>query len=311
MNKITVIMPFFNAESHILRGVGSALDQSFDNIELIVVNDGSTDRSLELLHQINDHRINIINQPKRGVSVARNRGLQEASGEYIAFLDTDDTWHPNCLEILNDTLNSHPSAVLVYCGWQNVGLSGGAGKPYVPPDYEKEVKLEHLLRSCPWPIHAALARRRAIESAGKFDEHLTNSEDYKLWLRVASFNRIVRVPEVLAFYHFHEGFQASKNRAKAAIGHRRVQKQFIKEYPEIERQLGAQLIRHLTNGILLRSGYECYWKRDLEEARKIFRLVIRTGYGSLKDWKYMLPSLLPFSVHRYLIHLLERDPVMD
>lgn len=296
-------MPCFNAGAHIRRGVSSALAQTIAGIELIVVNDGSTDESLQILKTIKDPRLKIINQPNRGVSAARNRGIEEARGDCIAFLDTDDTWHPTCLEKLYSALESCSTAALSYCGWQNLGLPGGRGKPYVPPDYEHSDKIAHLLLTCPWPIHAALTRRKVIVKAGGFDERFSNSEDYRLWLHIATCHQIVLVPEVLAYYHFHEGPQASKNKAKAARDNWLVKKEFLRKNPEVVKKLGTKRVRQLTNGMLLRRGYECYWARDLTNARRIFCLVLRTGYGNWNDWKYMLPALLPLSLHRTLIRL--------
>jgi glycosyltransferase involved in cell wall biosynthesis len=305
-DKISVIMPCFNAEAFISMSIRSVLEQTFKNIDLIVINDGSTDRSLQVISGFHDTRLKIVNQYNRGVCAARNRGLAEATGDYIAFLDADDTWRPDCLEKLYNALQSMSDAVVAYCGWQNVGLPGGRGKPYVPPDYEEKNKMEHLIRNCPWPIHAALTRRSAIESAGRFDERLSNAEDYKLWLQIASFSTIVRVPKVLAFYHFHEGQQASKNSAKAAYQQWMVQNDFIQQNPEIVKRVGNKKIRQLIHGELLKKGYICYWERDLKAAREIFRIVMKQGYGRVKDWKYMLPSLLPVSWHNLLIQLFER-----
>lgn len=300
-------MPCFNAAAHIRRGVSSALAQTMADIELIVVNDGSTDESLQILKTIKDPRLKIINQLNRGVSAARNRGIKEARGNYIAFLDADDTWDPICLEKLYSALEFYPTAALAYCGWQNLGLPGGRGKPYVPPDYESSTKLEMLLRTCPWPIHAALTRRKFIVKAGGFDERFSNAEDYKMWLGIASRFELVRVPEVLAYYHFHEGPQATKNKAKAAKDNWSVKKEFLRNHPEIVKKIGRNRIRQLTIGMLLERGYECYWTRDLDNARRIFHIVMRTGYGNFRDWMYMLPSLLPMSLHRSLICLSDRN----
>jgi glycosyltransferase involved in cell wall biosynthesis len=305
--KISIIMPCYNAEAHLPKSVASALTQTYEDIELIVVDDGSADRSLEILREIGDPRLRIISQTNKGVSSARNRGLGQARGCYIAFLDADDTWHPHFLEALYKRLHSEPEAALAYCGWQNVGLSGGPGNPYIPPDYEKEGKVDHLLRTCPWPIHAVLTLRNAVENAGGFDERLAHAEDYKLWLRVALFNKIVRVDKVLAFYHFHGKQQATRNRSQSARDHWLVQQEFLREHPEIFQQLGSYRVRQLTYGELLRRGYISYWERDLETARQIFRIVMKSGYGTPRDWKYMLPALLPLSLHHALIRIMERS----
>jgi len=301
MEKISVIMPCYNAEAHLERGLKSVLGQSHSNIELIAVDDGSTDSTAGMLKAVKDRRVRVITQKNRGVCAARNRGLKEATGALIAFLDSDDTWDRNCLEKLFGGLERDTDAVLSYCGWQNVGLEGGKGRPYVPPDYEREDKDLQMLSSCPWPIHAALTRRDAIEAAGGFDERFTNAEDYGLWLKVALSGRLKLVPEVLAFYHFHSGAQATGNRARAARENWLVQREFLEARPDVAGRLGRALVRKLTDGEMLKRGYVCYWDGDLESAREIFRAVMKNGYGSLRDWKYMLPSILPLNVHRLML----------
>ena len=299
-------MPCFNAAGHISESVGSVLGQSYEAIELIVVNDDSTDHSLQVLEGIRDYRLVIISQPHSGVCVARNRGLAEATGDYVAFLDADDTWRPDCLEKLHSVLQKSPDAALAYCGWQNVGLPGGRGQPFIPADYEQPAKVEILLGGNRWPIHAALTRREAVIEAGGFDERFRISEDYHLWLRIATRHPIVRVPEVLAYYHFHEGTQATKDRVRGAFDHWQVQREFLRERPDIASRLGNRRIRELTHGELLRRGYICYWNRDLESARTIFRRVMKTGYGTVTDWKYMLPALLPLPLNRLLIQFFSK-----
>ena len=298
---ISVIMPCFNAERHIGRGAASALGQTYGDIELIVVDDGSTDGSAAVLERLQDPRLVAVRQEHRGVSAARNAGLTRAVGRYIAFLDADDTWDSRFLEKMVRALETAPRAVLAYCGWQNVGLSGGMGKPHIPPEREGERKIESLLAGCPWPIHAALTRREAVAAAGGFDERVAIAEDYGLWLRVAAFNPIVRVPEVLAYYNFHGGAQATKNRAKALRHQWLAQQQFLKEHLEIVLKLGESRVRELTTGSLLRHGYDLYWHRDLHWAQEIFRMVIRTGHWQFRDLRYLLPALMPFVLYQRLV----------
>jgi len=301
-------MPCFNAEAHIATGVMTALQQTLSDIELIVIDDGSTDRSAEILKSIIDSRLTVIRQENKGVLAARNAGLAAASGDYIAFLDADDTWRPDCLEKLHGAFVEHPECVLVYCGWQNVGLPGNRGNPFIPPNYEVENKAELILEGCRWPIHAALTRREAIITAGSFDPTFPTAEDYWLWLRIAITSPIARVPEVLAFYH-HHGQQRStaKNLYQKALNRWQIRNEFLKRHPEISRQIGSKKVRKIIHGDLLAWGYKCYWAHELTAARKIFRLVMKHGYGSLRDWKYMLPALLPVSLHETLLHQLGRD----
>jgi len=303
---ITVVMPCFNAERLLARAIASVFNQSFSDLELIVVNDGSTDASAEILNSITDQRLVLIHQENSGVCRARNNALSIAKGQFIAFLDADDYWDTECLSKLYQAFATDSEAVLSYCGWQNVGLPGGTGEPFVPPNYETPTKQADLFENCLWPIHATLTRRFAIEEAGGFDERILTSEDFLLWLKIGSEHRVVLVPEVLAYYQHHDGPQASDNIANTAINHWLAQQLFIQENSHFSTTLGKAELKRLMHGELLRRGYDCYWKRDLRAARTIFKRVMKSHYGAVRDWKYMLPSLLPYSWHLKLIEKLER-----
>ena len=302
---ISIIMPCFNAARHLHTSIGSVRAQTFTGWELIIIDDGSTDETPKLLTgaAAGDSRIQVTRQANRGVSAARNVGIHAARGEFIAFLDADDTWAPRFLNTLLAALRSHAECVLAYCGWQNLGLRGPRGQPFIPPNYENAEKRDKLFAGCRWPIHAALTRRSAIIEVGGFDADLKNAEDYALWLELAGTRPIVLVPEVLAFYHFHDGPQASGNRASGALHHLAAQKKYLQRHPEHAAAMGRAHVRKLLYGGMMRSGFDCYWRRDLAAARTIFRRVMRAGYGSRRAWLYMLPSLLPLRLHAGLITL--------
>lgn len=300
---VSIVMPCHNAAAHLPESVGSVQAQTFGGWELIAVDDGSYDGTLAWLQAQTDPRIHVRSQSNQGVSAARNAGLSVARGRYLAFLDADDTWAPGFLEKMLAALDARPDAVLAYCGWQRTGLAGDRGLPFVPLDYENAAKAETLFSGCRWPIHAALARREAVRAAGGFDATLKNAEDYALWLRVGTAAPIVQVPEVLAFYHFHGGTQASSNRGRAALHHLQAQQRYLAEHPNFEASLGRKRARRLMLGELLDRGYACYWQGDLAAARQIFRAVMKHGHGTLADWRRMLPAWLPESWHRRLLGL--------
>ena len=112
--KISIVIPLYNKSNAISKTITSALQQTFTNFELIIVNDGSTDNSLDIVNSINDDRIKIYNTKNKGVSAARNFGIAKSSSNYIAFLDADDIWLPNHLDNLNTLLNNYPDCGL-YC----------------------------------------------------------------------------------------------------------------------------------------------------------------------------------------------------
>ena len=304
---VSIVMPCFNARAHLPVSVGSVLNQTFADWELIAVDDGSTDDTRSWLEAQDDPRISVLHQRNCGVSAARNAGLAHARGDLIAFLDADDTWEPSFLAEMHAALVDRPDVVLAYCGWQNLGLAGGRGQPFVPPDYETPDKEVALFTSCRWPIHAALVRRAAVLAAGGFDTTLKNAEDYALWLRVGTTAAIVRVPKVLAYYHFHDGTQASSQAARAALHHLQAELRYLNERPQFAAALGARRVRELTLGRLLARGYERYWKRDLRTARPIFKAVMLRGYGTVRDWLHMLPAWLPERLHRALLSIQDRS----
>lgn len=305
---VSIIMPCYNAAAHLARSVGSVQAQTFDDWELVAIDDGSGDDTAARLAAMaaDDPRIRVFTQPNGGVSRARNRGLSEARGRCIAFLDADDDWHPDFLARMTGALQAEPDAVLAYCGWQNIGLSGGRAQPFVPPDYETPDKREKLFAGCRWPIHATLTRREAVTAAGGFDTALKNAEDYAMWLRIAGRAPITRVAEVLAFYHFHSGTQASSAHARAALDFADAQLDYLADHPDFTATLGADRIRQMVFGTLLTRGNECFWKRNLKDARLIFRRVMAARYGGATDWLRMLPALLPERAYGRLIGALDR-----
>ncbi|MEZ0174977.1 MAG: glycosyltransferase family 2 protein [Candidatus Reddybacter sp.] len=299
---ISIIMPCYNRESTVAKSIDSVIEQTFTDWELLVVDDGSSDNSREVVLNYDDPRIILHAQKNTGVCGARNAGLKLAAGDMVAFLDADDTWATDCLAKLYHAL-SGSDASLAYCGWQNIGLPGGQGEPFIPPNYETPEKLELLFKNCRWPIHACLSDKTAIIEAGMFNETIQTSEDFLLWLNIAMLNKIICVPEVLAHYHFHDGHQATADKARLAINHYHTQQLFLTQHPNCKTLPVDARLKNIMQSELLKKGYECYWKRDLHSARAIFRQVMKNRYGNFRDWKYMLPSLLPYSFHRRLLCL--------
>ncbi len=302
---ISIIMPCHNAASYLEEAVASVMAQTFSAWELIVVDDGSTDRSREILQslQTKDKRIQILRQHNQGPYPARNLGLKHARGQFVAFLDADDWWDKDFLAKMHRALEES-EADLAYCGWQNVGLPGRSGEPYVPPDYELEDKAERFLHAAaPWPIHAALVRRRVIDEVGGFDLTLPTCMDYDLWLRIGVARPIRLVPEVLAFYRHHASGQITSTQWRQARNSWLVKRKFIREHPELIRHLDRTRLRELVDGGLLQRGYENFWRRDLVSARRIFRMSLLAGGWRFRDLKYLLPALLPESWYIRLVTL--------
>jgi len=308
---ISVIMPCYNAAPYLEEAVRSVMGQTFPDVELLIIDDGSTDASIEIAERLRDEhpgRIRLFRQANRGPYVARNLGLEHVRGEFVAFLDADDWWTPDCLEKLHAALVSS-NATLAYCGWQNVGATDRSNAPYVPPDYEAGDKAAMFLRAAaPWPIHAALTRGTALRTAGGFDTDWSSCMDYDLWLRIGVAGRIVLVPEAMAFYRHKVGGQITSRQWVQAENSWRVKKKFIATHPKQVAHLGADQLRELTDGAYLQRGLQAYWRRDLTTAWHVFRRALRNGGWKPADLKYLLPALLPETLYSMLIATIDGRP---
>lgn len=306
---ITVVMPCYNARPFVEEAVRSALEQNYRPVQLIVIDDGSTDGSREILARLAIEytgRMTVFHQDNEGPYPARNQGLRHANGELVAFLDADDYWEEDCLAKLYQALRAD-QADLSYCGWQNVGTGGPGTEAHVPPEYERLDTVSLFLRGSPWPIHAALLRRRVLDLVGGFSTRMFSSMDYDLWLRILEVTRkFVRVPEVLAYYRWHELGQISSVKFRQALDAWQVRWDFVRRNPGLVAHLAPGEVRELVDGALLRDGYAAYWKRDLISAQRLFRKAMQRGYWQLRDAKYVLPSLLPVGLYRRLIESADR-----
>jgi len=299
--QISVVMPCYNAASFLREAVTSVLGQSLQELELLVVDDGSTDDSPRILEELAraDARLRLLRQENAGPSPARNRGIEAARAPWLAFLDADDWWDPDCLAKLLHAA-THARAQLAYCGWQNVGLAGGPGEPWLPPDHSAADLELVCFRSCPWPIHALIVARQKITEAGGFDVTLRSCEDFDLWLRIARTLRVVRVPEVMAFYRHHGNGQLTGQSLDMVLGHLRVQEQYLASQPEFTHRIGATRIRELTLGRIREQAYVHYWARRSHIARPLFRVLLDRGALHWRDLRPALLACLPGAWLKYL-----------
>lgn len=307
--RISVIMPCYNASPFVEEAVGSVMNQTYPDVELVVVDDGSTDGSVEILQQLEQRygpRLLVLHQYRLGPYPARNLGLAHCSGRSVAFLDADDYWSPDILEKLAATMDAN-GADIVYCGWQNVGEGWAESKPIIPPDFSVSDRVAEFLRACPWPIQAVLVRREAIGATKGFSERCFSAMDYDLWLRLCTQPcKFARVPEVLAYYRWHEKKLALKSRWKQVLDALQVRREFVAQFPSFVSHLPEVRVKELSDGFLLSEAFRFYWQRNLYDAQMLFRCAIVKGLWTAADLKYLLPALLPGIVFRSLVRLSDR-----
>lgn len=206
---VTVIIPTYNRAHLLSRALDSVLAQTFEDFEVLVVDDGSTDDTAALMAEYvaRDERVRYLVQPRNaGVSAARNRGLREARGAYIAFLDSDDEWLPTKLERQVDRFEVLPEDVgLVYGGVENVGADGE--RTVHTPEHRGDLFQTLLRKNVIHGTSGVMLRRAAAVRAGFFDEEIPAIEDWEYWLRVLPHFDVDFVAEPLTRYHDPHGVE--------------------------------------------------------------------------------------------------------
>ena len=210
MPTISVVVPAYNGERTILETIKSIQQQTFSDFELIVINDGSTDRTLEPLATVEDPRLKVFSYENGGLPVARNRGIARSTGEFITFIDADDLWTPDKLELQLAALQQHPEAGVAY-SWTLVMDEKGEGfYPGKSVSFEGNVYPQLLLSNFIASGSNVMLRREAIASVGEFDPTLRSCEDWDYWLRVAARWSFVVVPKHQILYRQSSGAMSSK-----------------------------------------------------------------------------------------------------
>ena len=206
----SVIITTYNRAHLVTKSIESVLSQTFKEYEIIVVDDGSTDGTKGLLEERYAGKIIYIGKKKNeGLSAARNTGIEASKGKYIAFLDDDDLWLPEKLELQVNLMQKKPFLGLVYCGYYGVNKTGGVLRE-VKPTKRGKIFDDILLSNCLGPPSASLVKKEVFAKAGYFDENLSSSEDWDMWLRVSKLYEIDFVNRPLVKYRIH-GYSMSKN----------------------------------------------------------------------------------------------------
>mgnify|MGYP006290751083 CR=1 FL=1 len=211
---VTVIMPAYNCEQYIGDALRSVLSQSYQNLEIIVIDDGSTDRSAEIVAGLPDDRISLIQQSNAGSAAARNRGLAAATGELLAFIDGDDLWHPRKIELQTQFLSSQAEYGLVYNAWRVIDESTAyPSSALFPPisvtaisvvEEESGWLYETLLTdSCVIHTSATMIRASVAEQIGGFRENLLRGQDYDYWLRICRHTKAAKLSAELSCYRLN------------------------------------------------------------------------------------------------------------
>ncbi|MFC5465583.1 glycosyltransferase family 2 protein [Lederbergia graminis] len=235
--KISVIIPTFNREKLIMKAIESLTNQTYKNFEIIVVDDFSNDNTQNLLE--NDVRIKYIRHDEnKGAAEARNTGIKASSGEFIAFLDSDDEWLPTKLERQLKVFENNSNTGVVYTGFRSILKDKDERE--VLPQKKGNIYIELLKGNCVGTTSTVMVRTDLLKKVGGFDTELLSCQDWDLWIRLANITEFDFVSEALVLFNQHEGARISSNVSSVVKGHI----DFYNKYISIIKKLKKSESRH-------------------------------------------------------------------
>jgi tetratricopeptide (TPR) repeat protein len=263
MSRVSVIIPAYNQGCYLVSAIESVLAQTYQDFEIVVVDDGSTDNTAEVAQRYSDPRVRYVYQENRGLSAARNTGIRHSAGEFLSFLDSDDLFLPEKLELLTAVLDDRSDVGFVAGQAQPIDEQGKpTGKLFATPLPENG---RELLNGNPLHVGSVLLRREWQERVGFFDESLRSYEDWDMWLRLARAGcRMSWVARPVSLYRFHRA-QMTRDGSQMTVATFAVLDKLFNDpgLPTSWRDMHASAYSHAH----LRAAAQAYRTRDFEQAK--------------------------------------------
>lgn len=289
MPAVSVIVPTYNYARFIRDCLDSIFSQTFKDLEVIVVDDGSTDNTEEVLEKYRGD-IHYIHQENKGLPAARNRGIRSAQGEFLAFLDSDDLWLPGKLEEQIRVLRKDTDMGIVFSDASAFSEEGVIQESILK---EEDICIgqcfQRLFMGNYLVMPTVVIRKKCLDKSGMFDESLTAVEDYDLWLRISVFYRVGFVDKVLAMYRVHPS-NMSRDFCRLLDNEIRVIRKVIEQYPDFVKKMGRKVPARLCT-LFNQYGLEWIRKGETRQAKKNFMKAIKARSWQLKSYYYLLATM--------------------
>jgi len=294
----TVFIPCFNYAKYLEKAITSILNQTTDDWELIIINDGSTDNTKSILKKYKDHpQIKVINQENKGLNVTNNIALRLASGKYIMRVDADDYLDENALFVMSNILESKKDVDLVYPDYYIVDEEGEVCELARRQKIEEEVQLLDL------PAHGActMFRKRVLKQIGGYIEEFTCQDGYEIWLRFIQKYKPYNINIPLFYYRQHQG-SLTKNSAKIIETRRKIKRRFVSKQlnGSIPKVLG--IIPVVRNSVYPKNdpfikinGRPLIWytMSEVQETMSLDKVVLSSEDENVLDYAKKFPSIIP------------------
>lgn len=299
MPTVSVIIPTYNRALYLCEAIDSVINQTYNDVEIIVIDDGSTDDTQQRLKQYKD-AIKYIYQSNSGSAIARNRGILSSTGKYIAFLDSDDLWYPTKLEKQVRILDKNEDIGFVYCdyakGHNTVEGQKGHLETLSPPS---GYIFNHLVDANYICTPSVIIRRSVFPNSGFFDPTLLRSQDYDLWLRLAYCCKCYFISEVLTLVREHsERITKDLNKAIYVCSVRELQIIRWAHVDDMAEKFSIQASLHyksVAHNLRINKQYSksvyCYRKAALYANTTYEKIILYV--------KLLLIKLTPYLVNKY------------
>ena len=291
--RLSVIIASYNHEDYIAETLRSIEEQTFQDFELILIDDGSSDRTVEVARSVSS-RARIFTQENGGVVAARNRGVSMAQGQYLCFVDSDDTIRPTRFEKQVSLLDRNPALGLVYADAWIIDSDGHrVGRfsdvyPVVPGDTAEMLALHY----CFTPMITVMVRADVFRSTGPFTRPGPIS-DYMKWIEIAHLSATHYDPAPLGCWRRHVGNTSKKaNKEKSYALTRIALRRIMRKYPALKESVGRRLVRRFSRSYFLTA----FWLAadgDVKRARAYYCRALKTYPWALANWGGVVLSALP------------------
>lgn len=294
---ISVVIPLYNKEQSIASTLQTVLKQTYQDFEIVIVNDGSTDHSVEEVAKVTDPRIRLIHQSNAGVSAARNQGIEEARGEFIAFLDADDEWNPDYLKTQYKLTQKYPECSVFACNYEFKDAQGKVTPTIIrklPFKGEDGILSNYFeVASCSHPplwTSAVMVKKSAMQLVSGFPVGIKSGEDLLTWARLACKYSIAYTKISQAIYNLGEGYNKKNLPPRRQDKGDPVGKILVELYKKYPKTRGMKA--YISHWHKMRASVAIRYDERIETIYEVLQS-LRYNIRNTKVMPFLILSLLP------------------
>lgn len=287
---ISIVTPTYNRANFLPEAIESVLSQDYENYELLIIDDGSTDNSKDVIEKYMDSKkIRYLYQSNSGQSVARNRGIEEANGDFICFLDSDNRWLPGKLSASVEAFERNPEADIVYGDVVLINEQGHEFSRKNMKRYSGKITT-HLLKDNCVSMNTTMSKTNSIRAVGGFSGQVKVADDYDLWLRLSAEYTYKYIPKLMADYRVMTN-QISSDKKRRFSSNEEIIRRFLVANPNL---LSVSEQRDALNFFYTRAARHFSGTKNFKLANKYFWKALSTKVFAPRTWRALLRHLFNF-----------------